>query len=115
MLCVQWLVLRVCGTLAWGQQAHASRYQTQQLTAGQLHKLPPRAVITVWAVPHRPRDTQLGPTETIFNPLHWCCWQGDSKPQDSLAFLLWDPHPPKHTQTPTPTLQQDKDSHEQVL
>lgn len=49
-----------------GQQAHASRYQTQQLTAGQLHKLPPQEVITVWAMPHCPQDTQLGPTEIIF-------------------------------------------------
>lgn len=32
-----------------------------------------------------------------------------------LAPLLWDSHPPKHAQTPTPTLQQDKDFHEQVL
>lgn len=69
------------------QQAHASRYQTQQLTAGQLHKLPPQEVITVWAMPYCPQDTQLGPTDN-FHPVHWCCWQGDSKLQDSLQPFI---------------------------
>lgn len=46
------------------------------------------AVITVWAVPHCPPDTQMGPTKTIFYPLHWCCWQGDRKLQNSLQPFI---------------------------
>lgn len=99
--CPQHAVCSVLGTegiknICMGTAGSCQKVPDTAAHSRTLHKLPPQVVITVWAVSLCPRDTLLGPGETIFYLLHRRCWQGDSKLQDSLqSFILsqWGYHP----------------------